>query len=166
MSEANRYPFDLDKLNKGDLIPVNQIEKIVGVRRNTESYALKLMAVQQRLSRDLRNAGRNITVVTHKKGIKLLTDAEASQYNHLKVHQHRRAMLRGHYRNMEVDVAQLSEEQKSQHDRYIEVDGRFVQAVQQVSAQLKLEPYVRTTPGLPPSSAESPTTQPLADPVH
>ena len=51
-------------------------------------------------------------------------------------------------RNQAVDEANLSDPERQAHYRTLEVQGKYVQALKQISRQLSVEPVKRMTPGL------------------
>ena len=147
--KATRYPLDYDTLKKGDVITAEQLEKITGLPRDSTKYQLKVMALQQHVADELAVRGRPVTVVVRLRELVILTDAEASTYNHERLGVHLHGAMRAHDRTQAVDVSNLDDDQKKEHVRRIEVGGKFVQAIVETGRKLKLRGYERKTPGLP-----------------
>lgn len=149
MNLVERWPMDYDELRKGDIIPAERVERIVGIKQSAgQAYQLALLSLTSQIAQELGDRGRNWTLKTERGGIHILTDAEASTYNHREAKKARRAMLRRHQLNLSVDVGALNEDQRKQHDRIIEIDGKYVQAMFATRKELQLQAHRRSTPAL------------------
>jgi hypothetical protein len=149
MSDVQRHPIDFERLSKGDVIPVNRIEEIVGVKRDDKNYSILLLQLKGRVERELFERKKLWTLTTEAGEIKILTDAEASAYNAIEAENARRRERRRFALQCAVDVGELTEEQKSEHRRRVEIQGRYIQAQTGVRKQLRLEDTKRNVPGLP-----------------
>ncbi len=152
MSEASRWPIDYDTLNKGDSITRERLERITGKAAGTKDYQLKLLAIQSQIERELHQRNRHWTVKIQKDEIRILTDSEASTYNHALQVQARCAMEKRFLLNSAVDIAALDDEQRKQHERTMEIDGKYLMAMQTVRKQLRLTSHKRRTPTLLPKA--------------
>lgn len=149
MSEASKFPIDYDSLNKGDIIPVNRVEQIVGKKQDDPMYQFALLKFTDRIQRELQDRGQWWTVRTEKGAVKILTDTEAVSYNHAEQVRARSAQLRRFALQQAVDVTQLDNESRKEHERNLEVDGKHVQALLGVREQFRLSASKRSVPGLP-----------------
>lgn len=149
--EATRWPIDYEAIKKGDSIPVDKVERLVGVSRTDARFSLLAMQMAKQIERDLHINKKMWTVRTEGGSIRVLTDAEASHYNHSRQRRDRRSMFRRFALNSAVDATLLSDDQKQQHDRAMEVDGRYIQAMRSTRAQLSAETYRRNTPTMLPA---------------
>ena len=147
-NEATRWPVDYESLKKGDSIPAERLEKIIGLNRDNPKYSLALMALKQTIQDALEDLGYVWTLAIVKNDIRILTDAEASEYNHRSLLNGMAKMFRAQYRNMAVDQTLLTEDQAKDHARRIEVDGRLIQAIRAERKTPKLLDTKREVPGI------------------
>lgn len=152
MNDVSRWPIDYDALRKGTTISRERLERITGKQAGTKDYQLKLLAIQSQIERELNQRGHAWTIKIQKDEIRVLTDAEASTYNHALQVQARCAMEKRYALNAAVDVSALGEDQRKQHDRTMEVDGKYLLALQHVRRSLRLAGHARRTPGKLPSA--------------
>lgn len=148
MNETSRWPIDYDSLNKGDIIPVERCEEITGKRQGDSRYDLALLDLKDRIQGELHDRDKFWTLRTEKGAIKVLTDAEAYTYNHAEQVRARSAQVRRFALQSAVDVDKLSPDQRKEHERNVEVDGKYLQAMQGVRSQLRLSANKRNVPGL------------------
>jgi hypothetical protein len=147
-TNTERYPIDYDTLNKGDTIPAARIERITGKTRTDLNYALACMALKERIETDLWKLGKPWTLKQQGEDIVVLTDAEAAEYNDRRFKQDLRSMGRRLQHQLSVDVAQLDDDQRADHLRAVEVNGKIMQAVAVAKKQIRLEAHQRQTPRL------------------
>lgn len=148
MNDTSRWPVDYDTLEKGDTVTRERLEQITGERAGSKGYQLKAIGLQSQIERELHSRGKLWTVKIEREEIRILTDPEASSHNHALQIQARKAMQKRFALNTAVDVAKLDDEQKKQHDRLMEVDGKYIQAITAVRQQLRLASHRRTVPAL------------------
>jgi hypothetical protein len=151
MQNVTRHPIDYDLLNKGDVIPVNRVEEIVGVKRAAKEYAFRLLRLKGRIEHELAERGKVWTLSTDHGDLRILTDSEASTYNEVESAHARRKERRCFARQAAVDVSKLSEDERPAHERRVYVQGKYIQAAASVRQSLRLKPVERTVPGLPAS---------------
>ena len=149
LDETRRWPVDYETLKKGDVITADRLEKLVGLKRDNPRYSLAIMSLKQRIQDDLEDIGSIWTLAIVKNDLRVLTDAEASEYNHRSLLNGMAKMFRSQYRNMAVDVTELTDDQEKDHIRRIEVDGKILQAIRAARKTPKFTDEVRTVPGLP-----------------
>lgn len=141
-----RFPIDYDALKKGDVITRDRLEQITGRKAGSKDYQLRLLSLQSQIEREMAHRGQPWTIKITKDEIRILTDPEASTYNHALQVQARCAMEKRYQLNSSVDVAQLTDDQRSQHERMMEIDGKYLLAITSVRKQLKLTAHSRSTP--------------------
>jgi hypothetical protein len=146
MMQATRFPIDYDALNKGDTIPADRCEQILGIKQSVPRYALALLGLKERVEDELHERGKNWTLRTEKGALRVLTDAEASTYNHHESRRHRHALKRRFALGSAVDMANLTDDQRKEHERTLYTDGRYVQAMEDTRKQLRSEAHQRATP--------------------
>lgn len=137
--KATRYPFDYDAISKGDRIEPEVIEEIVGVKRKTYRYGLKIGGLVQQVDRELRARGKCFTVCIRDHGISILTDAEASIYNTDRFKHCQSGLARSNVRMAEVDTSGFSEASRAKHDRQLKDQGAILSAIAAAARRNKLE---------------------------
>jgi len=148
METVSRYPLDYDVLDKGDEFTVEELEKILRVNRNHKQFPFKLMNLQFQIERELEQRGLVVVVAMVRGNLRILTDPEAVSYTAKSFQGHRRGLKRDHSRAMAINVAALNDDQKTEHDRNIEVQSKYIQADIEVTKQLRLTSHQRTVPKL------------------
>jgi hypothetical protein len=137
-----------EQLSKGDYISPTEIEEITNTVQSTPAYQFALMGLKGQIEKSLRSLGRPATLKAEANGLRILTDSEAAVYNPRRSDLARHQLFLSHRRNLEVDDTNLSETERQEHYRRLEVQGKYVSALQKVERQLRVEPTKRKTPGL------------------
>jgi len=147
---ANIHPIDTEVLEKGDYITPEQIEDILGVSRNDKQYPFKLMYLQKKIMMDR----QDIYAKAEKDGLRILTDAEWTNYEGGLFTNALRAMARSVRRIAAVDVRELTEDERTKHDRRQIVMAQTLQGAHSSRREaMKSLPHERSVPGLIESSA-------------
>lgn len=146
--EAERWPVDYDALVKGSIIPAETLERITQKKRDSADYALAVLNLKERVEQELFDRNKHWTLRIHKGEIKVLTDAEAAVHNHAEQVRARRAMHRRYALQLSVDVSRLEDDQRKQHDRNVELDGKYIQAMQDVRKRMLPTAHKRNVPAL------------------
>lgn len=152
MDEVRYHPIDFDALRKGDVITVEQLERITGYQYGTRKFDLAVLALREQITRELHDRNYPITVASENGSLKILTDEEAAAYNPQMFRHGFRKLLRAHRRLMNVDATQLNSEQREALERNIVVQGKMISAARS-SRQIALQSHKRATPGLPAPAA-------------
>ncbi|WP_321471071.1 hypothetical protein [uncultured Paludibaculum sp.] len=139
-----QYPLDTDALRKGTVLSETQLGQITGCKPGTDAYRFQLMEIQKfihtKTQCTARIAGDTIAI---------LTDAEASVYNHTRLRAHVVGIARRHSLMLKVDAGQLTESNKVDHDKRLLGQSRIVSAIAAVNrSMLAGGGYTRSTPGL------------------
>lgn len=135
-------------LQKGDYLSPTEIEQITGEVEGTTAYQFALMQLRSEIERALRSVGRPATIKAEGMRLRILTDAEAAQYNARHGELARFKLFRAFRRNQAVDEANLSDADRQAHYRTLEVQGKYVQALRKIARTFHVEPIKRQTPGL------------------
>ena len=148
---TSTHPSLIDewKLAKGDYISPEFLEGLTGFLRYTQEYSLAIMGIRDGLERKLSAIGNPITIKQEDKGLRLLTDSEAAEYNAHRGDALLVQMGRAHERNLAVDSNNLSQEEDREHLRSLQVQGTILSAAKKIKRQFRLRPFQRKTPGLP-----------------
>jgi hypothetical protein len=142
----NKWPVDFDKLNKGDIVSREVIERWGGVSANSRLFGLKLLSLKEVIERELINRGKDWTLKICDDNIVILLDAEASKYNYQMTTRRIKGVMKDHYRQLGVDTNLLSNDEKKIHDRRITIQGFLVQGVTWAKKQIGLKVHERTIP--------------------
>ncbi|MHB8108238.1 MAG: hypothetical protein ACYDH4_12580, partial [Candidatus Cryosericum sp.] len=123
--------------------------ELVDEEEGTVAYQFALMQLRSKIEQVLQNIGRPATIKCEGSGLRVLTDAEAAVYNARQGDLARFKLFRAFRRNQAVDEAKLTDADRQNHCRTLEVQGKYVQALRKVVRQaLRLAPVTRETPGL------------------
>ena len=144
-----RYPLDFDALNKGDVLTPESLARITSTEVGTPAYQFAILGLRCEIERELEAAGRPVTVKQDGDGLRILTDEEATDYNHAQLQAGLRKVARSHRRNLLVDRTQLSIEKQKAHDRRLIAEGAYVQSIAETRKRLPVLPHQRTVPGIP-----------------
>jgi hypothetical protein len=150
MSERREYPFDTDSLEKGGRIPARDIEDAYGVRQGTAEYSFAMLRAKDYIARSvLDKRGEVWTIVERDGELRILTDSEAAKENERTILLKMRSVARAHHRALNVDRAQLTEEERDVHDRNLQRRGRQIASWREAGRTPKPVATERSTPLLP-----------------
>jgi hypothetical protein len=140
--------FNVESLQKGDYLSPTEIEEIIEEVEGTREYQFALMQLRQEIEHGLLCLSRPATIKTEGSGLRVLTDPEAAVYNARHGNLARFKLFRAFRRNQAVDEAKLTDPERQVHYRTLEVQGKYVQALKQISREVAVEPVKRLTPGI------------------
>jgi hypothetical protein len=109
-------PIDFSKLEKGKLVPIDELEKAIGYKRNEPEYRVKLLAI--------RDAARDARpelwphIRTDHDAIRVMLDSEAVEYNQKLIKEAEKRIVRIVGGLTAVDVNQLTADQRRAKDLY------------------------------------------------
>lgn len=148
-NETKRYPLDFDAIAKGDQWTPDELEQITSTRRGTTQYQFACLELRMRIMRECLDRGKPVTAAMVKGSLRVLTDEEASLYNAKIFRVGQRKSARSLGRLSRVNIANLTESQKQEHERNILVFGRMLAASRRAQrGQLKLIAHARQVPGI------------------
>ncbi len=145
--QAERFPFDYDTMDKGDVIPAEKLEEITELSRKDKDYQLAILKVKGQITKELAIREKGIVVRCDHDCLRLLTDPEAAEYTRTRFKQELRALARVHMQAMQVDATKLDDDQKKSHERQLEVQGKYIQAMAKAKKEIRLTSHKRQTPG-------------------
>ena len=144
-----KHPMDFDALNKGAFISPAEVERIMGVpQSNVARFTLAGLRLRAIIHRQLRIRDRPATCVCRKGGIAVLTDSEAAVYNAKRFRHGLRHSARSYRRAVSVDVTQLTEEERRDHDRNLVLNSRILSAVARERKNAIASAHQRVVPTL------------------
>lgn len=158
IAETKPWPFDFAALKKGDVIPADEVERIVQCRRTDRLYSRKVAGLCERVADGiLATQQMHVTVCQKEDTIRILTDMEASAYNTRAFREFTGRRLRAHHRLVVVATEYLSNEVRERHRDEVIAQGRILQAEMEEKRRLKEErrmlgirPALPADPGKPP----------------
>lgn len=146
---SDEYPLRTDHLNKGDHVPVADIEQAFGVKHGSDAFRFKVMAVQRYIEQRFADRGESVTTRSDDKlGVLILTDEDALVYNAKRFETETRQRNRCYLRLAQIDRGQLSDTSQASLDRKVVELGQRVQSDRKVRRDLTATPRERTTPVL------------------
>lgn len=162
--------FDCDGLRKGDRISIEAIEAATGVSRRSTLYQIACLNMRSHVQRKMSERGLIVTIRQDQLGLEICDDATASAYNELEYKRGIRKMVRSHARLIAVDSSQLSDAERSRHERRLTVQGALLAAMSGMRKQLRIGGRLgpkRLAPPPDPQPEPQPADKPelrLADP--
>jgi hypothetical protein len=114
MVEFDKYPLDFAALTRGDVLEIATLERVFGVEYvpGADIWKFALMGLQEQIHHKT-----ELTCVTERDRIRVLTDAEASATNAQRIAAHRAGIFRRNVKLMQVDRGALDGDQLQEHDR-------------------------------------------------
>jgi hypothetical protein len=114
---VNSYDIDIDKLEKGQVISVGEVERLTGVSFHHRRFALELLQLRDFIVMERMRIGRPLSVRSANGSLVINTDAQASQYHH----QLAMSKIRGFIRQTAylaafVDPTKLTDDERREHD--------------------------------------------------
>jgi hypothetical protein len=149
---AREYPIETDGLSKGSIVDSATIEQAFGVKVGTDAYRFAIMECQAYVERRLAERGLVVVTRQEKNDVRICTDPEASKYKDREVRRSVRKMARDVREMSTVDRSKLTDDEREEHDRRLEINGRTVAAIRHVRKPQAL-PSKRATP-LPPAQED------------
>ncbi len=151
MDSISKFPIDVDKLHKGQIIPTDELEALVGFASSSEPFRFAVLTIQTYI-----NTRTTMTAVFRKDGLHILTDSQASGYNSRRFDRglfHAQDRFR---KGTEVDMANLTPAEAQQHLRNICNQGRFIAGIAATRRQIATEAHRRSIPGKLPERLSEP----------
>lgn len=152
--DTTKYPMDYTQAKKGDVITAADLRTMFGYEPETKEYNFAVLRLRDDIERHLDAMGTPVTVAMVNGNLCVLNDAEASEYNAARFIQAKSQMVKAHWRAMRtVDAGALTADQLTEHQRRVEVQGKYIQALADTGRSLRAGGATRNTPGLPSRSA-------------
>lgn len=140
--------IDLTNVEPGHVFSMAQCEEAIGFPRDRDRYQWNFMLMQlcEQVQKQLWNSGKHFTVVTSKSEIRVLTHAEASEYNANMFDNAIKKMRRTNRKLMAVDTTGFSENALVSHEKAIVKQSRILAMMKPSRATLQM---VAHNDGLP-----------------
>lgn len=123
------YGLPYDDMHKGYVMPVHEVEEVVGHPQDSRAFGLGVMGLVATIDRELALRGENVTVVTIKSAVHILTDPEAADHNARQAELKRTAWARKIRKLAQVDASNLDEDHRERHRQTLVFESRLLQAV-------------------------------------
>lgn len=142
------YPFDIEQLKKGDLIPPEVCERLCSYPRSHRKYGLELCTLKEALEKQwLEARGEVLTVCIERDGLRICADGDAIGVNEARFNQGRRKLRRLINRVAGIDRGNLTSEQCGKQERLLVTASAFRFSGEK-AMRVALKPHTRQTPGL------------------
>lgn len=127
--------LDVNALQKGDTIPAKQIEDWTGTERGTPEYAFKTLAIVTYLD----SQKPDCSIAIRKGAVRILTDAEAVNYQDSRFESGIRALKRSERKYRKIDTSNFSGNEKEEYKAKHLLQSRILQAVKREQKQISNE---------------------------
>jgi len=117
--EAARFPLDFDKLQRGDYLTPEQVEAATLKPRTDPQFWAAALQLRSMILAHFRARGDLVTVISEGDGLRILTHAEQAEYAPQREERAVRQLVLSHAEGKAVDVAQLSDDQRQRHERWM-----------------------------------------------
>ena len=145
MIDMKFYPIDVDKLNKGDYISPEQIEKIYGIQQKNREFPQKVLELREFIRFESRQKDRPLHTKIEKDGVRILDDQEDVDYTEKKYSHGRRKMMSALADEMEIDRTNLDTTTQNKLERNIICQSMELQAMRKARRRIITE-YKRKDP--------------------
>lgn len=136
--------LEICKLEKGQRLEPELLEKFFGVSRTEETFRLRLLSLIGEIQSESKKAGRPLLCRDVDFGIEVMNDSEALRY---KSRAHDLTVKRLYRTNRHlgrIDVSKLSPLEKKKHDRETIRQSRVTQAVRSERRRMEPTPYKKS----------------------
>ncbi len=118
-AEAKLFPLDFASLRRGDYLPPETVETAVLAQRSDPTYRIRTLALRDEIRMHFQRAGDIATVVFERDGLRILTHQEQADYAPAREARGMRQILTARIEGGAVDLAQLGDEQRQRHERWL-----------------------------------------------
>lgn len=113
---AERWPVDFEKLQRGDIIPAARVEEWSGVERSDRNYSLYTMRLVDDIKRHFaRERGEVVSVVCRQDDICVLTVPEQALHTRKAEVRRRQSYMRNLTEGLAVEPQLLADEEQKRH---------------------------------------------------
>jgi hypothetical protein len=137
--------IDTVSLKKGDVIPPEEVAKIMGVEEDSKEFGLAAMQLRAFIERSFRNAGVNVRTCSAKNAVVILDDRGAHDYTIHRIHFHTKALQREQEQLQRVDTSEFTMDEQSKHERNIRIAAFILDGVKEAQREEQLETIDRIT---------------------
>jgi hypothetical protein len=117
--DLSRFPLDFDKLQRGGFLTPEQVEAATLKQRTDPQFWAASLQLRSLILAHFRGRGDLVTVISEGDGLRILTHSEQAEYAPMREERAVRQLVLSHAEGKAVDVAQLSDEQRQRHERWM-----------------------------------------------
>lgn len=117
--DLSRFPLDFDKLQRGDFLTPEQVEAATLKPRTDPQFWAASLQLRSLILAHFRGRGDLVTIISEGDGLRILTHSEQAEYAPMREERAVRQLVLSHAEGKAVDVAQLSDEQRQRHERWM-----------------------------------------------
>lgn len=144
--DSELFPLDYERLQKGSRVPEAEVRRIIGRVRDDRQFRLEFLKLRARVEKALLERGRPATICEDHGDLVVLTDVQASEYNHRQTGYGLRHAFRSNERLRRVDPNQLTEGQRALHEQRVLTDGRVLIAIARERKVIRAEERAKGLP--------------------
>lgn len=143
-----KFKVDVTNLEAGHIIDQADCEQIIGFERAKRmyEYGFELMQLAEYVQSQLWKIGKQLTVVSHKGSIRVLTHVEASEYNASRFDNAIKKMRKCHKRLVAVNTNGFDRDSKNNHSMSLVKTSRILTAIKSTRTEVTIEPHVAIVP--------------------
>lgn len=136
--------LNLATLGSGSVVAVEEVERLTGFSRRSRDYPMACLAVRDALMVWFR-AERGVlpTIVIRHDEVCVLAPREAVEYNRRMGESLLRRFRATYRRNAAVEAGELTAEERVEHRRDLEIQGRYIQAMRTTRKEVRPTPEPR-----------------------
>lgn len=140
--------LDLDSIEPGVEIGRDRCEALLAGRYTDRyDYQQQLLRLGSELERELRRRGKTVTVRRCQFFLQILSDSASLKFNSHAFNLHRQAMSRDHRRLLAVNTANLSDEERLEHEKALSRQAQILSSIRKrQSIKELLTPTIRSVP--------------------
>lgn len=117
--EAQIHPLDIESLNPGDVISVEQIEEITQSKSGTTAYSYAVQGLRSRIEKERRRIGRPITARQLRGALVICTPSDQLRVAGNRSKEAARKLRKTHTILIETRVEGLTEDEMKAHERLL-----------------------------------------------
>ena len=130
-----RAPFNIDfsTLVRGQYVTEAECASIIGLPPTHNEWPIAMMNLVRAIYDETEDAGDSMSACQFQGGIKIHTDAEASEYHNRQIWKHRRGIFTGQERIMRtVRASELDDVQRLTHEQRVKLGAFMCSALRKV----------------------------------
>ena len=137
-------PFE--SIGKGSYITPEVIERATGFMRGSNEYSLQSLRLKDMIESWFEEHENPVTIKIEQDGLRILTDTEATEYNHRMFKIGMRRLFESHRKMLNVNEKDMTQEQVSAHRQRVNAQAHVTASVWTQNQTLRLIPYSRQVP--------------------
>ncbi len=128
VNPAGVVSIDVCDINPGDYIDPDSIAEAYGIDRDSAAFAFKLMWLRDHIEQESLTQGRPLLCKGEGYGLRVMQAEEAIDYLYSRFHQNMEGMRRALEKYGRIDLTQVNDDMRKEHERREHIMGRINQA--------------------------------------